>query len=163
MSVLLRVTALAVRMGIVQILRDHTSVTANQNIQVLTAQRLSNSVTPNHVATTPYIAITRSAVTNARVRNSGVVEIANCHHIVTAHIAATTPYLAIIPSMVTNAYVNNFGMADTANCRHIVTAHPAAKQASVMRQMKGMFVCVKMDGKDATAQKRLRRVRVRLA
>ena len=59
--------------------------------------------------------------------------------------------------------MNSFGVVDIANCRHIVTAHPAAKQASAMTQMMGMFVCARTDGKDATAQKRLRRVRVRLA
>ena len=65
--------------------------------------------------------------------------------------------------MGTNVYAKHSGVAGIANCPHIVTAHPAAKQASVMTQMMGMFVCARRDGKDATAQKRSRRVRVRLA
>ena len=54
-------------------------------------------------------------------------------------------------------------MVDIVSYRHIVTVHPAAKQVSVVTQMIGMFVYARTDGKDATAQKRLRRARVRLA
>ena len=97
------------------------------------------------------------------MRNFGVADIANCRHIAIVHLAATTPYLAITHSMDMNVYVNNFGMADIANCRHIATAHLAAKQANVVKRMKGMLVCAKKDGKDTTAQKRLHLVQVRLA